>query len=256
MKTKGMQAQDVWEAMRASGSPFALIDPRTHRFVAANGQYAELFRLQESEMVGLSVTSLYPPKMKNSIESMHGSYARGTLRSTRGQLSLRRSNGVTIELNGWSRRIEGIAEHPLVVACAVDSTTGALVPDDGHWVDQAPHVFGLADDWRTSSQIGESRVEVLEQHLWRIALEIRTAGVLPPAGEELPLDSIKKFGELSARQREIVTRLASGQRVQEMADCMYLSPSTVRNHLTAAYRKFGVHSQIELIAILKTRAMS
>ena len=52
------------------------------------------------------------------------------------------------------------------------------------------------------------------------------------------------------RQWEILTRLVRGQRVQEIADALYLSPSTVRNHLTAIYRKFGVHSQAELLAAL------
>ncbi len=54
----------------------------------------------------------------------------------------------------------------------------------------------------------------------------------------------------STRQSEILTRLLRGDRVQEIADAMYLSPSTVRNHLTAIYRKFGVHSQAELLAKL------
>jgi len=31
---------------------------------------------------------------------------------------------------------------------------------------------------------------------------------------------------------------------------MFLSPSTIRNHLAAIYRKFGVHSQAELLAAL------
>jgi DNA-binding NarL/FixJ family response regulator len=57
-------------------------------------------------------------------------------------------------------------------------------------------------------------------------------------------------GNLSMRQWEILTRLVRGQRVQEIADALYLSPSTVRNHLTAIYRKFGVHSQAELLAAL------
>ena len=54
----------------------------------------------------------------------------------------------------------------------------------------------------------------------------------------------------STRQSEILTRLLRGERVSGIADDLYLSPSTVRNHLTAIYRKFGVHSQAELLAKL------
>ena len=56
--------------------------------------------------------------------------------------------------------------------------------------------------------------------------------------------------ELSARQTEIVSRLIAGERVHEIAQAMFLSPSTVRNHLVAIYQKFGVHSQTELLAAL------
>jgi DNA-binding NarL/FixJ family response regulator len=52
----------------------------------------------------------------------------------------------------------------------------------------------------------------------------------------------------STRQWEILTRLIRGERVQAIADDLYLSPSTVRNHLSVIYRKFGVHSQSELLA--------
>jgi DNA-binding NarL/FixJ family response regulator len=55
---------------------------------------------------------------------------------------------------------------------------------------------------------------------------------------------------LSSRQWEILTGLARGEPVQVIADGLYLSPSTVRNHLTAIYRKFGVHSQAGLLAEL------
>jgi DNA-binding CsgD family transcriptional regulator len=54
----------------------------------------------------------------------------------------------------------------------------------------------------------------------------------------------------STRQSEILTRLLRGERVQDIANALYLSPSTVRNHLTVIYRKFGVHSQAELLAKL------
>lgn len=51
--------------------------------------------------------------------------------------------------------------------------------------------------------------------------------------------------------KEIVVKLVAGKRVPEIAREMYLSPSTIRNHLTAVFRRFGVHSQVELITLLK-----
>ena len=58
---------------------------------------------------------------------------------------------------------------------------------------------------------------------------------------------------LSTRQWEIVTRLLRGERVKEIAAELFLSPSTVRNHLGTIYKKFGVHSQTELMASLLNR---
>lgn len=67
--------------------------------------------------------------------------------------------------------------------------------------------------------------------------------------ETLPaLSSLPAGDELSARQTEIVCRLIAGESVPDIARAMFLSPSTVRNHLSAIYRKFGVHSQSELLA--------
>jgi EAL domain-containing protein (putative c-di-GMP-specific phosphodiesterase class I)/DNA-binding CsgD family transcriptional regulator len=57
--------------------------------------------------------------------------------------------------------------------------------------------------------------------------------------------------DLSGRQHEIIERLLRGERVPTIARALYLSPSTVRNHLTAIYRKLGVHSQEELIRMLR-----
>jgi DNA-binding NarL/FixJ family response regulator len=57
-------------------------------------------------------------------------------------------------------------------------------------------------------------------------------------------------GSLSTRQWEILARLVRGEGAQEIASSLYLSPSTVRNHLTTIYKKFGVHSQAALLAKL------
>ncbi|MFZ4516548.1 MAG: LuxR C-terminal-related transcriptional regulator [Acidimicrobiia bacterium] len=53
--------------------------------------------------------------------------------------------------------------------------------------------------------------------------------------------------ELSPREREVLELVLDGYRVSTIARSLYLSPSTVRNHLSAIFRKFGVRSQAELV---------
>lgn len=92
----------------------------------------------------------------------------------------------------------------------------------------------------------------LQARLMRM-VEERTAGrtALPTASTSSADNRLRKLAELSPRQREIVARLLAGERAPQIAKAMFLSPSTVRNHLTAVFRKFGVHSQVELIALLR-----
>lgn len=87
----------------------------------------------------------------------------------------------------------------------------------------------------------------LDEYVRHAALEARAVQTLDalPALARLPQGS-----ELSARQTEIVARLVAGERPADIARSMFLSPSTVRNHLASIYRKFGVHSQGELLAAL------
>ena len=57
--------------------------------------------------------------------------------------------------------------------------------------------------------------------------------------------------DLTTRQWEILARMAQGQRVSTIADELYISRSTVRNHLAAIFRRFGVHNQAELVEKLR-----
>jgi len=76
---------------------------------------------------------------------------------------------------------------------------------------------------------------------------------LPLARAPMPLDesALSALGELPVRQREVLVRLVRGERVRQIAREMYLSESTVRNHLVAIYRKADVHSQQELLSRLR-----
>lgn len=56
---------------------------------------------------------------------------------------------------------------------------------------------------------------------------------------------------LSARELDVVTRLLAGDRVPTIAQALFLSPSTVRNQLSSVFSKTGVHSQQELLDLLR-----
>ena len=58
---------------------------------------------------------------------------------------------------------------------------------------------------------------------------------------------VRRDARLTEREAEIVRRLVSGDRVRAIADAMFVSPSTVRNHLWSVYRKLGVNSQQQLV---------
>lgn len=92
-----------------------------------------------------------------------------------------------------------------------------------------------------------SGTNALAGHLRRIAAQIEASGVEAPLMETAAALGIPAAAELSPRQWEIASRLVSGERVPSIAADMYLSQGTVRNHLSAIFQKFGVHSQRELL---------
>jgi DNA-binding CsgD family transcriptional regulator len=236
--------------MLASGIPFALIDPVANSYLQANDEYAALLGLDSSEMRGLSQFRVHPPEMTQAIDVMNKAYLRG-LEATRGEGPALRPTGGVVELKGWARRVDGIQARRLLIASAVEAGNGSLV-DERSWIARAPHAFGLREDSLELDEYPDGRADALEQHLWRIGIEVRAAGLLPQMDPPTSEDIIHRFDELSPRQREIVAKLLAGRRVAQIAQDMYLTPSTVRNHLSSAFRKFGVHSQIELISALKS----
>ena len=96
-----------------------------------------------------------------------------------------------------------------------------------------------------------ARVAGLERHLDRIGQEVGAAGLMSVVSVLPQPSTVPGLAELSARQVEVVTRLLRGERVLTIARRMFLSPSTVRNHLSTIYRKVGVSSQAELLDLLQ-----
>lgn len=55
-----------------------------------------------------------------------------------------------------------------------------------------------------------------------------------------------EFG-LSARELEILDKVAEGQAYQQIANELFVSPKTVRKHIENIYRKLQVHNKVEAV---------
>lgn len=80
---------------------------------------------------------------------------------------------------------------------------------------------------------------------------------IEPEGREAlrpPSDSFAEaLQRLSAREGEIVEKLAAGRRVKDVALELAISTHTVRNHLKAIYRKLNVRSQLDLLSLMSRK---
>lgn len=110
-------------------------------------------------------------------------------------------------------------------------------------------VVGEADEGPLAGRVAE-----LEQRLVNISAEVCAAGLgstrQPGTDGAGPFQTGRLEG-LTSRQREILDALLAGKRVPSIARELFLSQSTVRNHLAALFPRFGVHSQPELIERLR-----
>lgn len=56
------------------------------------------------------------------------------------------------------------------------------------------------------------------------------------------------FGELSSREREVLSMVAMGATSPEIATALHISHNTVRKHVNSAMRKLGARSRAHLVA--------
>jgi DNA-binding NarL/FixJ family response regulator len=57
--------------------------------------------------------------------------------------------------------------------------------------------------------------------------------------------------ELSKREQQIFSALAKGLNNQQIADSLFISDKTVRNHITSIFDKLGVSSRAQAIVLAK-----
>lgn len=55
--------------------------------------------------------------------------------------------------------------------------------------------------------------------------------------------------QLTEREVDILEQLAQGSRIQDISDALFLSPKTVKNHLTSVYAKLHVQTAAQAVAV-------
>jgi DNA-binding CsgD family transcriptional regulator len=150
----------------------------------------------------------------------------------RGERAVRLTLRVTVGTDDWS-------EVTVVLA--------TVAPGD-----PPPLAFALIRYDAVADGPGDSsRESRLEAHMMRIADELHAAGLIPRLQQLPSLSDEPRLGKLTSREWAVLTRLLDGQRVSAIAAELYLSQSTVRNHLSSIYAKLGVQRQVDLIRLMR-----
>ena len=67
--------------------------------------------------------------------------------------------------------------------------------------------------------------------------------------QQLPLGSPgrRRSDELSPREEEVLQLIADGLAPNEVAERLYISPRTVKNHLASSYAKLGARDRTDAV---------
>jgi PAS domain S-box-containing protein len=138
------------------------------------------------------------------------------------EIIVQRPDGTEIGLYAWARPIFHAGQsRPIGAAMFLKHLT------------KEPAASGL-----------QARLAALELAFEQLAPKMgATRSVTRPAPSDLAV--------LSNRERQVLMLFAAGLRVANIAEELYLSEHTVRNHLKGIFRKLGVSTQAELVRRLR-----
>ncbi len=92
------------------------------------------------------------------------------------------------------------------------------------------------EDWRAEIDSVDDELLSLINKRARLAVEV----VILKRAAGIPITDPE-------REREVLTHMAGGATNKEIAELLFLSPHTVKEHTSALYRKLGVRNRAEAV---------
>jgi PAS domain S-box-containing protein len=200
-----------------------IVEDREGRLRYANRRILELTGYESAELDGKPVAKLVPEELHEFLR-VEQTKTRGGDSRTR-LSALRRKDGRAIPVAVAPQLLE---ETPRGMSAVISA------------------VIDLAEV-HAARPLGASPGS-LAAELANVASRLQTLSYSASLSDRpgMPVDA-PALHELSAREKQILALLMQNLRVPAIAERLFISQSTVRNHLKAIYRKIGVGSQRELI---------
>jgi PAS domain S-box-containing protein len=95
------------------------------------------------------------------------------------------------------------------------------------------------------------RVTELEDHLWRIAIEVQAAGVADGMHRVPDEVHLSQLADLSSRQWEVLTALVRGESEADIAASLRVDERSVHEQVATILDKLGVGTREELVMLFR-----
>lgn len=191
----------------------------------ANERIGDWLQRQSTELLDQNITILGQPDLREALASEQDSVLAGDARAR--LLPMRRADGTAFPALVIPQRaldVEGNLESICLVVVELSTI-------------QTAKRIGVADP--ASGLL--SALEAIAVQLHQMGTQVQPA----PAGPDLDHEALR---DVSRREREVLELLLHGERVPAIAETLFISEHTVRNHLKSMFRKTGTSSQSELIS--------
>ncbi|MDQ2958326.1 MAG: PAS domain S-box protein [Actinomycetota bacterium] len=214
--------------------------------VFANARMADLLAVDQARLANGSVLEFFDPAAGELIRQRMNHRAAGVRELY--EFSF-------IRLDGQRRwfRSSGVPLHD--EAGGYVGSVG-LVSDitDFKLIEHELEKRGGADGPHSSVREAKNRPPEDESYVAALVADyLRAAKPEHPTAAPSFEESVPGLDRLSRRELEVVRMLLLGDRVPVIARHLFVSQSTVRNHLSSVFRKLRVRSQQELIVLLRER---